>query len=160
MKKYMLLYNGKSIPRTTKERRLLIRSELKTLVGSGINCPGLKNRPVVFTEASLKETAAQAGKSYSSTLVALHVVKAIQVAKLEKENPPDSKKQLELKFQKMYVLRGRLDVGSFKLMVGEKKDKRILHYCITDGKGKRRLVHSKTTTPTSPLSRCKGRKRN
>lgn len=146
------------IPKTINERRAFLEEELTPLVGVKIECPGLENRLVEFTKESIKETAVQASQSKESTHVALYIVKAIQVAKFVKETPPKSNKQKKLRFQKIYILKGRVAVGGFKLTVGVRRNKRILHYCITNGKGKRRLV--RTTTPTSPLSRCKGRKRN
>lgn len=115
-----------------KRKEILIK-ELLPLIGKKVKCPALDNRDVEFIFLSIDETAARAAKRYQSTLVALRVKEAIRVAKFVKSDMPKNNKQKnKMKFQKMYELKGSLsEVGEYKLMIGEKKNKRILHYCIT-----------------------------
>ena len=115
-----------------KRKEILIR-ELLPLIGTKVKCPALNNRDVEFIFYSIDETATRAARRYQSTLVALHVKEAIKVAKFVKtDTPKDNKQKNKMKFQKMYELKGTLkEVGEYKLMVGEKKNKRVLHYCIT-----------------------------
>lgn len=61
-----------------------------------------------------------------------HVKEAIRVAKLKRKGTPKSSRQRKMQFQRVYELHGKLkELGEYKLIVGEKKNKRVLHYCIT-----------------------------
>ena len=104
------------------------------MIGTKVKCPALDNRDVEFIFYSIDETATR----YQSTLVALHVKEAIKVAKFVKsDTPKETRQKKKMKFQKIYELKGELKgIGEYRLMVDERKNKRVLHYCITSKKGK------------------------
>lgn len=118
-----------------RRKEILIR-ELLPLIGTKVKCPALNNRDVEFIFFSIDETATHAARRYQSTLVALHVKEAIKVAKFVKsDTPKDTRQMSKMKFRKMYELKGVLkEVGEYKLMVGERNNRRVLHYCITSKK--------------------------
>lgn len=117
-----------------RRKEILIR-ELLPLIGTKVKCPALNNRDVEFIFYSIDETATRAARRYQSTLVALHVKEAIRVAKLKRKGTPKSSRQRKMQFQRVYELHGKLkELGEYKLIVGEKKNKRVLHYCITSKK--------------------------
>lgn len=120
-----------------KRKEILMR-ELMPLIGTKVKCPALDNRNVEFIFYSIDETATRAAKRYQSTLVALQIKEAIKNAKFVKtDNPKNNRQKKMFHFQKLYELKGILkEVGEYKLMIGEKKNKRILHYCITSKKNK------------------------
>ena len=118
-----------------RRKEILIR-ELLPLIGTKVKCPALDNRDVEFIFFSIDETATHAARRYQSTLVALHVKEAIRVAKFVKsDTPKETRQKRKMKFQKIYELKGELKgIGEYRLMVGERKNKRVLHYCITSKK--------------------------
>lgn len=121
---------------TSKEdvylRRAIIVERLAHLIGSSVPCRAFGARKVEFLFASIDETATRASRRYESTLAALRVVEALRDAKMVRSDTPRSEKQKKMRFIKMYELRANLKgIGNVKIIVGERKGKRILHYSIT-----------------------------
>ena len=128
----------RAIPKgTDKEsvyvRRAIIISQLSVLIGQSVKCPALgKNVEVEFVFDSIDETATRAAQRYESTLAALKVKEAIRKSTFVKNDVPKSNKQRKMRFVKMIELESTLsNIGTVKIMVGERKTKRVLHYCIT-----------------------------
>lgn len=129
--------NRKLIPKGTDKqaktmRRGIIISFLSQFKGMKLFCPCL-NKNVEFNTTSVKETAVHASNSYESTLLVLDIEKAIILANkpLNSEKQPDTNTQLKERYTKMYILNGVLKGKKYKLVIGERKNKRIFHYCIT-----------------------------
>lgn len=126
-----------SIPTgTSKEdvyiRRAIIVERLAPLIGTSVPCRAFKGKRVEFVFASIDETATHAAKQYTSTLAALRVVEALRQAICVKTDKPHSQKQRKMGFGKIYELSAHLNsVGNVKIIVGEKRSARIIHYCIT-----------------------------
>ena len=73
-----------------------------------------------------------AARSYESTLAALRIVEAIEKSSFVKTDIPNTKQKNKMYFTKIYELKSSLsDLGDVKIIVGERKNKRIIHYCIT-----------------------------
>jgi hypothetical protein len=114
------------------ERRAIIIDKLQHLIGTSIRCKALKNQLVHFDFYSIDETATHASKKYESTLAALNVTKAISNAVYIKRSRPESRKQHKRGFEEMIELSSKLtDIGYVKIMIGQKKNKKLMHYCIT-----------------------------
>lgn len=118
-------------------RRAIIISQLSVLIGKSVKCPALgKDVKVEFLFNSIDETASRAAKSYESTLAALKVTEAIRNAIFVKTDKPHSAKQEKMNFVKVHELKSLLKgIGEVKIIVGERKNKRVLHYCITKKQG-------------------------
>ena len=127
----------KAIPTgDTKEdvyiRRAIIVERLAPLIGTSVPCKAFGNKRVEFIFASIDETAAHAAKTYKSTLAALRIVEALKKATLINTDTPHSNKQRKMGFKKVHTLDGFLNrLGKVKIVVGEKGNTRIRHYCIT-----------------------------
>lgn len=118
------------------ERRGIITAFLSQYKGKKIFCPCL-NKNIEFNYLSVRETAFHACNKYESVLLVLNIEKAIKYAYKPKNcvSLPDKEAQTKGKFKTMYALKGKLNkIGYYKLMVGEKQSKKILHYCITHKK--------------------------
>ncbi len=112
-------------------RNAIIHARLERLKGTGIPCPAL-GKDVYIVSGSIRETAVHAGRRYKSTLAALRMVEAIGKAKYVKEDKPKQGKQTAMKFVKTHQLKAFLSgIGEVKIIVGERNNKRIFHYCIT-----------------------------
>lgn len=137
-RKRVRIPRGEEKDEVYKRKEILMR-ELMPLIGTKVKCPALGNREVEFIFYSIDETATRAAKRYQSTLVALQIKEAIKNAKFVKTDKPKNNRQKKLfNFQKLYELKGTLkEFGEYKLMIGEKKNKRILQYCITSKKTNR-----------------------
>ena len=80
-------------------------------------------------------TATRAAQRYESTLAALRIVEAIEKSSFVKIDNPNAKQKKKMYFVKIYELKATLtDLGDVKIIVGEKNNKRIIHYCITHKK--------------------------
>lgn len=127
----------KTIPTgDTKEdvyiRRAIVVERLAPLIGTSVPCKAFGNKRVEFVFASIDETAAHAAKTYKSTLAAIRIVEALKKATLIKTDAPHSNKQRKMGFKKVHTLNGFLyRLGMVKIIVGEKGNTRIIHYCIT-----------------------------
>lgn len=116
-------------------RRGIIIKRLAPLIGTSVPCAAFSPKKVKIVFASIDETATRAAKRYESTLAALHIVEALKKALLIKTDLPHSKKQQKMKFIKMHELRTELPkIGVVKIMVGERSQKKYVHYCITQKK--------------------------
>ena len=121
---------------TSKEdvylRRAIIVERLYPMLGKSVPCRAFGARKVEFLYDSIDETATRASRRYESTLAALRVVEALRNAKIVRYGNPHSQKQRKMKFIKMYELQANLKgIGRVKIVVGERKTKRVLHYSIT-----------------------------
>ena len=73
-----------------------------------------------------------ASKKYESTLAALNVTKAISNAAYIRRDKPHSKKQIKMRFNEIVELSAELkDIGCVKIIVGQRRNKKYVHYCIT-----------------------------
>lgn len=114
-----------------KIRRELIYDNLKGLIGKEVYCPAL-GKNVEFVSNSIRETATHASKTYKSTLASFRVLEAIGRAEYISTDIPKEGKQTSLRFVKIHELSASLTkIGTVKIIVGERKNKRVLHYCIT-----------------------------
>lgn len=114
------------------ERRAIIIENLQHLIGTAIRCKALNNQLVHFDFYSIDETATHASKRYESTLAALKVTKAISNAKFVGISKTHSKRQIKRGFTQMIELSAELNgIGIVKIVVGNKKNQQLLHYCIT-----------------------------
>ena len=113
-------------------RRAIIVERLAPLIGTSVPCRAFKGKRVEFVFASIDETATRAAQRYESTLAALRIVEALKQAVLIKSDNPHSQKQRKMGFVKIYELSAHLkSVGNVKIIIGEKRSTRIIHYCIT-----------------------------
>ncbi len=113
-------------------RKAIINANLFKLIGTGVVCGALGGKLVEFIPVSIDETATHASRNYESTLAALRVVEAIKKAKLRNKTEASSGKQKKLNFKVVYELSANLSgIGQVKIIVGERKLGRVLHYCIT-----------------------------
>lgn len=113
-------------------RRAVIVERLAPLIGTGVPCRAFGGRRVEFVFASIDETATHAAKTYKSTLAALRITEALKNAALVDTTEPHSNRQRKMGFKKVHTLNGPLSgIGSVKIVVGEKGNARIIHYCIT-----------------------------
>ncbi len=114
------------------KRREIIVENLEILIGQKFSCKAFGSRLVEFNFYSVDETAMQASQNYESTMAALEVVKALKSAWLVKTSLPVSSKQKKRKFKRIYELASVLKkIGKVKIIIGERNNKRIFHYCIT-----------------------------
>lgn len=114
------------------ERRAIIIDKLQHLIGTSIRCKALKNQLVHFDFYSIDETATHASKKYESTLAALNVTKAISNAVYIRRDKPHSKNQIKMRFKEIVELSAELkDIGIVKIIVGQRRNKKFVHYCIT-----------------------------
>ena len=121
---------------TTKEevyeRRAIIIEELQHLIGTAVRCKALKNQLVHFDFYSIDETATHASKKYESTLAALNVTTAISNAVYIRRDRPHSKNQIKMRFNEIVELAAELkDIGMVKIIIGQRRNKKYVHYCIT-----------------------------
>lgn len=113
-------------------RRAIIVSQLAPLIGKSVSCKAFKKTRVEFVFDSIDETATHAAKRYESTLAALRVVEALTKATVINTTAPRSSKQKKMKFVKVHEMSCELKgIGKVRIIVGERNNKRILHYCIT-----------------------------
>lgn len=113
-------------------RRAIIVERLAPLIGTAVPCKAFAPKQVYIVFDSIDETATRAAKRYESTLAALRLVEALKNATLEKTNAPHSNKQKKMRFKKVHELQGKLsNIGSVKIIVGERNNGLIIHYCIT-----------------------------
>jgi hypothetical protein len=114
------------------ERRAIIIDKLQHLIGTSVRCKALKNQLVHFDFYSIDETATHASKKYESTLAALNVTKAISNAVYIRRDKPHSKNQIKMRFKEIVELSAELkDIGIVKIIVGQRRNKKFVHYCIT-----------------------------
>lgn len=112
-------------------RREAIKKYLANLKGKTIECPAL-GKNVDIVAGSIRETAVHAAKSERSTLAVFRIEEAINKAKYVKLHAPKQGKQSSMNFIKVHELKAFLSgIGEVKIIVGERQNKRILHYCIT-----------------------------
>ena len=92
-------------------------------------------KEVEITYNSVDETATRASQRFESTLAALRIVEALKKSSLVKTDIPNTKQKKKMYFVKIYELKATLtDLGDVKIIVGERNNKRIIHYCITHKK--------------------------
>lgn len=116
---------------TVDARREIIKNHFSNLKGKSIECPAL-GKDVEITTESIRETAAKASKREKSTLAALQIEVAIKKAKYVDTHIPKKGKQTKIRFVKIHELKAFLKgIGEVKIMVGERRNTRVLHYCIT-----------------------------
>ena len=81
---------------------------------------------------SVDETATRASQRYESTLAAIRLVEALRESSLVKIDIPKDKQKKKMYFVKIYELKAILtNLGEVKIIVGERNNKRMVHYCIT-----------------------------
>lgn len=113
-------------------RRAIIVERLAPLIGKSVSCSAFNGKNVKFEFASIDETATHAAKHYESTLAALRVVEALKKSVLVKTDFPQSNKQKKMNFKKVHELSSSLkSIGEIKIIVGERSNTKIIHYCIT-----------------------------
>lgn len=116
-------------------RRAIIVERLCPLRGKSVPCGAFYGKKVEFLFNSIDETATRAAQRYESTLAALRVVEALKISTLVKTDGPHSSKQRKMEFTKVHELSAFLkNIGEVKIIVGERRNKRIIHYCITKKK--------------------------
>ena len=116
-------------------RRNIIVETLSPLIGMSIPCGAFNGKGVEILYNSVDETATRAARSYNSTLAALRIVEAIEKSSFVKIDIPNAKQKKKMYFVKIYELKATLaDLGDVKIIVGERNNKRIIHYCITHKK--------------------------
>lgn len=127
----------KPIPKGDSEVDVYKRNEiiiecLLPLINESVDCKAFHNDKVKFEFRSIDETANHAAKRYESTLAALRIEEALNNAVFVRRDVPKSQKQKKMGFTKIYELVSDLeDIGEVKIIVGERKNKKIIHYCIT-----------------------------
>lgn len=113
-------------------RRAIIVQHLATLIGKSVPCAAFSPRQVKVVFDSVDETATHAAKRYESTCAALQLKRLLKTATIVKNTAPHSNKQKKMGFVKVYELASFLpETGAVKIIVGEKRNTRIIHYCIT-----------------------------
>ena len=116
-------------------RRAIIVERLYPLKGKSVPCGAFNGKNVEFLFDSIDETATRASQRYESTLAALRIVEALEKSVLIKTDSPHSNKQRKMKFIKIHELASALKgIGNVKIIVGERANKKIIHYCITKKK--------------------------
>ena len=122
---------GNSEEEVDKRNEIIIEC-LIPLINKHVDCNAFATDKVKFEFRSIDETACHASKRYESTLAALRIEEALNKAVFVKRDVPKSKKQKKMKFTKIYELKSFLeDLGEVKIIVGERKNKKVIHYCIT-----------------------------
>ena len=126
------------IPKGNSEEDVNKRNEiivecLLPLINKHVDCNAFVKDKVKFEFRSIDETACHASKRYESKLAALRIEEALKNAVFVKRDVPKSQKQKKkMGFTKIYELKSFLeDLGEVKIIVGERKNKKIIHYCIT-----------------------------
>ena len=113
-------------------RRNIIVEALSPLIGMSIPCGAFSGKGVEILYNSVDETATRAAQRYESTLAALRIVEALEKSSFVKNDIPNTKQKKKMYFTKIYELKATLtDLGDVKIIVGERNNKRIIHYCIT-----------------------------
>ena len=116
-------------------RRTIIFESLSPLIGTSIPCGAFNGKNVEIIYNSIDETATRAARSYESTLAALRIVEALEESSFVKTDIPNTKQKKKMYFTKIYELKATLtDLGDVKIIIGERNNKRIIHYCITHKK--------------------------
>ena len=116
-------------------RRAIIVERLYPLKGKSVPCGAFNGKNVEFLFDSIDETATRASQRYESTLAALRIVEALEKSVLIKTDSPHSNTQRKMKFIKIHDLASALKgIGNVKIIVGERANKKIIHYCITKKK--------------------------
>ena len=122
---------GNSEEEVDKRNEIIIEC-LIPLINKHVDCNAFAKDKVKFEFRSIDETACHASKRYESTLAALRIEEALNKAVFVKRDVPKSKKQKKMKFTQIYELKSFLeDLGEVKIIVGERKNKKVIHYCIT-----------------------------
>ena len=125
----MYIPKGKSKEDVVSRRKIII-SQLSKLRGKDIYCPCLKAK-VFIVKKSNTETATWASVSYDSTIAALDLKNQLKVASFDKFLPPKPAQKNKFGFDTMAKLIGRYGKSETKIMVGIKRGKVYIHYCIT-----------------------------
>ena len=113
-------------------RRAIIVEELSPLIGTSIPCGAFGGKCVEILYNSVDETATRASQRYESTLAAMRLVEALRKSSLIGVDIPKNKQKKKMYFTKIYELRATLtNLGEVKIIVGERNNKRMIHYCIT-----------------------------
>lgn len=120
------------IPEKKKERRRLLKKELKIYLGEKLYCPALKAH-VLVDGNSVDETKFWASKSINSTVAALNLKLILKNARLLKTEPAkDNKRQREMDIEWQKILFCPLkSFGIAKITVGKTHKQGMIHYCIT-----------------------------
>ena len=113
-------------------RRAIIVEELSPLIGTSVPCGAFGGKCVEILYNSVDETATRASQRYESTLAAMRLVEALRESSLIGVDIPKNKQKKKMYFTKIYELRATLtNLGEVKIIVGERNNKRMIHYCIT-----------------------------
>lgn len=113
-------------------RRAIIVETLSPLIGTSVPCSAFDGKDVEILYNSVDETATRASRSYESTLAALRLAESLRKSSLVRTDIPKDKQKKKMYFMKIYELKATLDnLGEVKIIVGERKNKRIIHYCIS-----------------------------
>jgi len=126
--------NYPQIPATIKERRKLLKTELKKYQNKRYICPALGIK-VRVTPNSIVETAQHAAKSAIATKLALRLPYVIKNATivLERKPPKPNKQTNAFHFRELAILKcGIRGLGTAKLTVGYVYENYVVEYCITD----------------------------
>ena len=113
-------------------RRAIIVETLSPLIGTSVPCGAFKGKSVGRLYNSVDETATRASQRYESTLAAIRLVEALRESSLVRIDIPKDKQKKKMYFVKIYELKATLtNLGEVKIIVGERNNKRMIHYCIT-----------------------------
>ena len=113
-------------------RRAIIVETLSPLIGTSVPCGAFKGKSVEILYNSVDETATRASQRYESTLAAIRLVEALRESSLVRIDIPKDKQKKKMYFTKVYELKATLtNLGEVKIIVGERNNKRMIHYCIT-----------------------------
>ena len=116
-------------------RRDIIVKYLSPLIGKSIPCNAFNGKDVEILFHSVDETATRASQRYESTLAALRLEEALRHSSFVKTDLPNHKQKKKMYFSKMHELVATLEnLGDVKIIVGDRNNKRIIHYCITKKK--------------------------
>ncbi len=116
-------------------RRTIIFESLSPLIGKSVPCGAFNGKNVEILYNSVDETATRASQRYESTLAALRIVEALEKSSIVKTDIPNTKQKKKMYFTKIYELKATLtNLGDVKIIIGERNNKRIIHYCITHKK--------------------------
>lgn len=125
-----------SIPATLKERRAFLEKELKKYQGKTFHCKVLGVN-VMITNKSVEETVENACISNKATELALylpHIIRNAQI--IELHLPTESRKQTRtFHFKDIGVFKCNIQgIGTAKIVIGFRKNGRVIEYSITDYK--------------------------
>lgn len=113
-------------------RRAIIVETLSPLIGTSVPCGAFKGKNVEILYNSVDETATRASQRYESTLAAIRLVEALRESSLVRIDIQKDKQKKKMYFTKVYELKATLtNLGEVKIIVGERNNKRMIHYCIT-----------------------------